>query len=72
MQGTFDGRFIEFDLGSFGALCKISNFTIFKTLVLPNFHPMSSKLYTSYHKHGAKQDITFLVDLPKIPNIMAL
>ena len=28
MEGTFDARFLEFGLGSFGALCKISNFTI--------------------------------------------
>ncbi len=28
MQGTFDARFLEFGLGSFSALCKISNYTI--------------------------------------------
>ncbi len=30
MLGTFDAWFLEFDLGSVGALCKFSNFTIFK------------------------------------------
>ncbi len=42
-KGIFDARFLEFDLGSFSALRKISNFTIFKTLpISPNFfliHP---------------------------------
>ncbi len=34
MEGTFDARFLDLRLGSFGALCKISNFTTFKTLLL--------------------------------------
>ena len=38
MEGTFDARF--FCLGSFGALCKISHFTIFKLCSSPNFHPI--------------------------------
>ncbi len=42
--GTFGARFLEFGLGSFGALCKISNFTIFKTLLLSQFSSDSSKL----------------------------
>ena len=37
MEGTFDVRFLEFGLGSFGALCKIFDSTIFKTLLLPQF-----------------------------------
>ncbi len=38
MQGTFDAGFIEFGLGSFSALCKISNFRIFKNSTpLPAF-----------------------------------
>ena len=36
MEVTFDARFLEFGLGSF-AFCKISNFTIFKTLLLSQF-----------------------------------
>ena len=31
MEVTFDSRFLEWYLGSFGALCKISNFTVFKS-----------------------------------------
>ena len=31
-DGTFHARFLEFGLRSFGACCKISNFTIFKTM----------------------------------------
>ncbi len=34
MQGTFDAQFLQFGLGSFGALCKISDSTIFETLLL--------------------------------------
>ncbi len=49
MQGTFDAQFLEF--GSFGALCKISNFTNFKTLLLSQFASDSFKLYTMYHNH---------------------
>ncbi len=37
-------------LGSFGALCKITNFTIFETLYSFNsFHQISTKLHTEYH-----------------------
>ena len=32
--GTFDARFLEFGLGTFGAVCKISDPTIFETLPL--------------------------------------
>ena len=32
-EATFDARFLEYGLGSFGAFCKLSNFTIFKTLL---------------------------------------
>ncbi len=41
MDITFDARFLEFGLGSFGALCKISNFTFLHFLKVcssPNFH----------------------------------
>ncbi len=37
MWGTFDTRFLEFGLGSFGAFCKISDSTIFETLLLRQF-----------------------------------
>ena len=39
MERTFDGRFLEFGFRSFGALCRFSNFTIFKTWhpIHPNF-----------------------------------
>ena len=41
MEGTFDAQFVEFGLGSFSALCKISNLTIFlKLCSSPNFHPI--------------------------------
>ncbi len=36
-QGNFRARSFEFILGSFGALCKISDVKIFKTLLLPQF-----------------------------------
>ncbi len=42
MEGTVDARFLEFGLGLFSALCKISNFTILKLCSPPNFpliHP---------------------------------
>ncbi len=45
MEGTFDTRFLEFGLGSFGAICKLSNSTIFKNLLLSEFSSDSSKLY---------------------------
>ncbi len=51
MEGTFDARFLEFGLGSFGAFCKIFNFTIFETPLRSQFSPDSSKLYTVYHNH---------------------
>ena len=48
-QGTFDARLVEFGLGSFGALCKISSFTIF--LLLSQFSSDPSKDHTRYHNH---------------------
>ena len=64
MEGTFDARFLLFGLGSFGALCKISNFTIvFKTLLLSQVSSNSSKLYTMYHNHTGSH---FSGDRPKI------
>ena len=68
MKGTFDARFLEFGLGSFGALCKISNFTIFETPLLSQFSSDSSKLYTMYHNHTGCH---FFGDRPKIAKIMA-
>ena len=49
MVGTFDARFLEFGLGSFGALCKISNFTIFETRLRSQFSSDSTKLYTNIY-----------------------
>ncbi len=66
IEVTFDAGFLEFGLESFGILCKISNFTIFKTLLLTQFSSDSSKLYTGYPYHGAIQAITIFGDLPKI------
>ena len=43
-ESTCDAQFLEFDLGPFGALCKISHFTMFKTLLLSQFSSDSSKL----------------------------
>ena len=37
MRRTFDARWLEFGLGSFGELCKISDSTIFETLLLQQF-----------------------------------
>ncbi len=37
MYGTFYARYLEFALGSFGAFCKISESTIFETLLLQHF-----------------------------------
>ncbi len=68
VEGTFDARFLEFGLGSFSALCKISNFTIFKTQLLSQFSSDSSKLYTRYHNHTGGR---FFGDLPKIAKITA-
>ncbi len=60
MEVTFDDRFLEFGLGSFGAVGKISNFTIFKTSLKSPIQSDSSKLYTKYPNHGAIQSISFL------------
>ena len=47
MEVSFDVRFLEFDLGSLGVFCTISNFTM-----LPSqFSSDSSKLYTKYPSH---------------------
>ncbi len=43
MEVTFGARFLDFGLGPFGALCKISHFTIFN--LLAQFSSVSSKLY---------------------------
>ncbi len=40
MEVTFNARFLEFGLASFGVLCKIFNFTILKLCSSPNFHPI--------------------------------
>ncbi len=45
-EGTFHARFQEFGLGSFGAFCKISNFTILKILLLSQF--LSDFIQTLY------------------------
>ncbi len=37
MEDTFDARFLEFGLGSFGALCTNSDSAIFETLLLQQF-----------------------------------
>ena len=68
-EGTFHARFLEFVLGSFGAFCKISNFTILKLCSSPNFYLISSKLYTRYPNHSVIQAITFFGDLPKIQKL---
>ncbi len=63
VEGTFIARFLEFGLGSFGALCKISNFTTFKTQLLFQFSSDSSKLYPRCHNHTGGH---FFGDRPKI------
>ena len=69
MQRTFDAQFLEFGLRSFGGLCKISNFTIFKTLLLCQFSSDSSKLYIRYPNHGTIQAITFWVICQKLKEL---
>ncbi len=59
---TDDAWFIEFGLGSLGALCKISNFMIFKTLFLSQFLSDFKQMLA----------MTFIGNLPKITNNMAL
>ncbi len=46
MWGTFDARFHKFGLGSFGALCTISDSAIFESLLLQQF--LSDFNQTSY------------------------
>ncbi len=48
MYGTFYVRFFELSLGSFGALCKISDAMISKGYCVHYFHPISTKLYGKY------------------------
>ncbi len=38
----------------------------FKTLLLPQFDPISSKLYDKYDSHGGLQAITFLGNRPSL------
>ncbi len=69
VEGTFDARFLEFGLGSFGALCKISNFTQFlKLCSSPNFHPIHPNFIQCII---IIQAVTFLGDRPKVAKIMA-
>ncbi len=58
----------EFCLGSFGALCKISNVKISKGFWSHIFHPISTKLDG---KHGNQeiQNIAISGDLPNVKNI---
>ncbi len=68
MKVSFDARFLEFALGSFGVLCKISNCTVFKTLLLSQFSSDSSKLYTRYPNHTG---YNIFGDLLKVKTNMA-
>ncbi len=52
MQATFDAQFLEFSLGSFSALCKLSDSTIFKTLPLQQFSLNPIKLYENIAYYG--------------------
>ena len=52
MEGTFDARFLEFGLGSFGALCKISDSMISKHYSFNSFCQISTKLHTKYYNQG--------------------
>ncbi len=74
IEVSFNARLLDFGLGSFGALYKISNFTIgeeqsFKSLLLSQFSSVSSKLYTRYPNHGSIQAITFLSVCQKLKNM---
>ncbi len=57
-----DARFLEFGLGSFGALCKISDVKIFKLMatappVFDQFEP------NFYYKHVGNKGIQAVIDL---------
>ena len=67
MEGTFDARFLEFVLGSFGANFQFYKM-IFKTLLLSQFSCNSSKLYSMYHNHTGCH---FFGNRPKNAKIMA-
>ncbi len=60
----------------FGVIwCTLQNFQFYrfsKHCPSPNFHPVSSKLYTRYHNHGPIQVVTFLGNLAKITKINIL
>ena len=69
MLGTFDIRFLEFDLGPFGALCKISNYPFFfKFCSSPNFHPIHLNFIQGII---IIQAVAIVGDLPKIAKIVA-
>ncbi len=65
MEGTVDARFLEFGLGSFGALCKIFNFPIFKTLFLSQFPPNFIQCILIIGQYR----LLLFGDLPKFLNI---
>ena len=49
MLDIFPVRLLEFGLGSFGALCKISDVYIFKRLLLPQFsHSFNQTIWKAY------------------------
>ena len=72
MEVTFDARFLEFGLGSFGALCKIYNFTIFKLWSCANFHPIHANVIfiQGILIMGQYRLFLFIGNLPKIKKKM--
>ncbi len=72
VYGTFDARFLEFALGSFSALSKISDSKIFETLPLQQFSSNFNQTSYKVSYSGAYIGHYFFGDLPKIKNSMAI
>ncbi len=69
IESTFDARFLEFGLGHSVHFAKISDFTIFKILLISQFSSDFIQLYTIYPNHGAVQAITFLTICQKFKTL---
>ncbi len=54
---------LSLNLGSFGALCKLS--AVSKGCCSSRFHLILTKLAGEYGNHGGNQAITYFGDLPK-------
>ncbi len=68
MKDTFDARLLDFGLGSFCALCKISYFTVFKTLLLSQFSSDFIQTWYKVYSSLGNTGYYFLGDLLKSKN----